>query len=253
VDLACGRGGDLDKWASQLGPKGFVLGLDISTISVREAKARCDHHREPTTLPQCHFLRGDFADPLLWSWLDQTKSPGRIPQVDCVTCHFALHYAWSEETRAKIFLENAAVRLREGGRFICTIVNVEELARRIQRNLRGGERGVVIRNPLYKILVDDGEAFLRDSRGDSFAALPYEFSLEGAIDECEEFGVVPRWLVRWGADAGLRVVDGPVSFRDILRWEDKEGKEAMWNALGDSQREICELYSGWIFEKMAAK
>lgn len=44
-----------------------------------------------------------------------------FPELDLVSCQFALHYAFESEARARMMLQNIATRLKPGGYFIGTI------------------------------------------------------------------------------------------------------------------------------------
>lgn len=106
LDLACGRGGDIHKWAS-LGIR-QVLGLDVSPESVAEARARYNARLDANKCP--HVYTFQHAD--LCSVWDPPC------QFDVVTCMFALHYFFRSEDTAHTFLRTVARALKPGGHFI---------------------------------------------------------------------------------------------------------------------------------------
>ena len=248
VDLGCGRGGDLDKWRRTLqGAGARVLGIDVSVDSVAEASRRAvsaQPQRKRTgnethqPMVACTFYRADFADPLLWSWIDgrernafgaRAATPWR--DVDVVTCHFAMHYAWHSDRAALALLSNAAARLRcDGGRFICTVVS-ERVLRERWRRAGGGTIG----NALYKIV--------RTQEGDGEGACEsYAFSLVDAVNNCVEWVVPEAQLLRLAGEAGLTPVLQAQPFLDIC-----PGPAVA--AMSASEREVCSLYVAWVFER----
>lgn len=100
LDLACGRGGDVHKWAS-LGIR-HVTGLDISSESIREARRRCDAKSYAF-----EFRQVDLRKP----WTNSRT-------YDVVTCMFALHYFFESEHAAHTLMRTVASSLRPGGVFI---------------------------------------------------------------------------------------------------------------------------------------
>ena len=107
LDLACGRGGDLQKWvASGLE---FVRGLDQSSVEIQEARRRARSLRDPGNL-ETHFevfdlLTTVYADPDGCAY-------------DMVSMNFALNYFWETEETASRILESVSQNLRPGGVFI---------------------------------------------------------------------------------------------------------------------------------------
>lgn len=73
VDLACGPGNFTRAFAEDVGPEGFVVGVDLSPTMLRRAV------RETGTTNVC-YVRGDAAD-----------LPYRPGQVDAICCFAALH------------------------------------------------------------------------------------------------------------------------------------------------------------------
>ena len=111
LDLACGRGGDLNKWADA-GIK-EVVGIDLSPKEIEEAKRRLRELRGKRV--NADFRQSDdlgLTSPILFG-------PAHAPAqaFDAVTCMFALHYFFASETSLRHLLTTVAANLRPGGYF----------------------------------------------------------------------------------------------------------------------------------------
>ena len=119
LDLCCGRGGDLQKWAS-CGIR-HVTGVDISDGELAEARRRAAELRGPMT---CTFLQADAGS---------FKSSMTY---DAVSAMFCLHYFFQTERSLRSFLEVAASSLRPGGYFIGCCPD----GKKIQECIQSGRR-----------------------------------------------------------------------------------------------------------------
>lgn len=102
VDVACGRGGDLQKWRDT----GIhtVHGYDVCEASIEEAKQR--------------LLQLRMATPLV-TFEVQNSFEGNdpFPPCDMCSCMFALHYAFKDELHLRSTLLRIYDALRPGGTF----------------------------------------------------------------------------------------------------------------------------------------
>jgi len=101
LDLGCGRGGDVHKWAQA---RARVLGLDASPASVAEARARAAAAGSGARFRVCRDVgrRDDLVFGLF----------------DAVTCMFALHYFFADPATADSALRFVRRTLRLGGVFV---------------------------------------------------------------------------------------------------------------------------------------
>ena len=103
LDLACGKGGDLNKF--KIGGVALYVGIDIAGQSVRDAVKRYGGDggkggaRGPMRFPAT-FCVGDFCV----CDLDATLPPEL--KFHLVSCQFALHYSFSSEETALRLLRN---------------------------------------------------------------------------------------------------------------------------------------------------
>jgi mRNA (guanine-N7-)-methyltransferase len=101
LDVGCGRGGDLGKWID--GRVGYVRGIDVSDAEIDEARRR---HFESYKKLACDFeVCATFG----------TEAYDSMTKYDCVTCMFALHFFFSDETTLDMFFRNVSMNLKEGG------------------------------------------------------------------------------------------------------------------------------------------
>lgn len=109
VDVACGRGGDLQKWGAA-GVK-RVVGVDVSRAQVAEARRRAAQACADPMMPAVEFLE---TPPGLEA-LDAAVTPGTA---DVACCMFALNYFWRNAGQAQRALDRIARALKRGGRFV---------------------------------------------------------------------------------------------------------------------------------------
>ncbi|CAL8470296.1 g9838 [Coccomyxa elongata] len=128
LDFACGRGGDIHKWAAA--KIKYVKGVDLSPGEIEEAKRRFAEHvarrnsRQQGPLLEAEFVDSDQLGVSLW------KEP---QQYDAVTCMFAIHYFFVTEHALDTFLRNVAINLKDGGYFFGTFPSGKRVQDTIHR------------------------------------------------------------------------------------------------------------------------
>ena len=140
LDLACGRGGDVSKWA-ELGASSYA-GVDIAEEALRVAQQRYAHLRG--ALPQ-QYARGDMA-----RW--RAAAPCAV-----VSCQFAMHYQGQSLAQLARFWAGVAAQLAPGGVAICTYTDAMAVTRWILAELsrQGHTAGdlLLAKPPLLEITV----------------------------------------------------------------------------------------------------
>ncbi|QDZ17584.1 mRNA (Guanine-N(7))-methyltransferase [Chloropicon primus] len=111
LDLCCGRGGDIHKWINC--NVGKVLGVDISTMEIVEAKRR---YLEAKKKRPGARLEAKFNHVACLG----TKELDWGAKYDVVTCMFAIHYFFVSEEAIKTLFRNVKATLKPGGYFIAT-------------------------------------------------------------------------------------------------------------------------------------
>lgn len=194
-DVACGKGGDLLKWARA----GFTnaIGADISQDNIinqrdgayaRLKTAKLKHHvhkSNPYAFVQMDAtkvwdkdylmsLNNEFGNKNLALGLWDIDHPMNeeddpcppVPEkyrglllnkVDVVSCQFALHYFLKDETTAHNFLKNVSSLVRKGGYFIGTGLDGTTIANKLKERsvLRGETDEKVVLWEIEKRFKDD--------------------------------------------------------------------------------------------------
>lgn len=163
LDLGCGKGGDLYKWKSA--ELSFVLGVDLSRDNlwngVDGACVRYLRMREQfRTVPSVMFLCGDMTRNLrdgsafaqfaekdvaaaVFGSTHRSTAAALGPAVadqfavaqygfHVVTCHFAMHYAWSSMDALQGFMANLCECVAERGLFVATAYDGQEIFQLLQ-------------------------------------------------------------------------------------------------------------------------
>ncbi|GAB9463574.1 Mrna cap guanine-n7 methyltransferase [Globisporangium polare] len=131
LDLACGKGGDLMKWAK----RGFskYVGVDIAQKSLEDAVDRFSNNAQNRELDVA-FVQGDLGevsltDDVLHCWSRDVPTWGhRVTNIEpgffnIVSMQFAFHYMFGDEPRANRFFQTLHTLLTDGGIFIATTVD----------------------------------------------------------------------------------------------------------------------------------
>ncbi|XP_037048532.1 mRNA cap guanine-N7 methyltransferase [Bradysia coprophila] len=195
LDMCCGKGGDLLKWE-----KGCITHLictDIADISVEQCQKRYDSMAERT-----HHGRNKFQKMFTAEFFASDCTRNRIREqfkdvsikLNLVSCQFSFHYCFESLKQAECMIRNAAECLTEGGYFIGTIPDANEIIRRQRENGTSS-----FGNDVYKI------SFLCDSECPPLFGAKYNFQLEGVVD-CPEFLVHFPMLIKLARKFGLEFV-----------------------------------------------
>jgi len=170
VDLACGKGGDLQKVVSAF-PESLYIGIDISGKSLTELYRRAS--------------RDGLCDRIVCAQMCATKLS--LPQpADVVMMNFALHYMASSQTLFESLLDAISRNLRPGGLFVGCCVDW----RRLQR---GDCEGVVQTGDALQNLLENPWG------------RKYRFVLPGCVD-ADEYAVCLPAIVPLAHKYGLELV-----------------------------------------------
>ncbi|CAM9911415.1 unnamed protein product, partial [Hapterophycus canaliculatus] len=142
LDLACGKGGDLGKWAAHPDGVEKYVGSDIAFGSLEhlvermaksaEKNGRINWRKIPVKLFEADLGRNDVQRDRVRVWENRGERPGewdiRIPLnegdlYDVASMQFALHYMGQTEGRMRRFLHEVSRHLRVGGIFIATTMD----------------------------------------------------------------------------------------------------------------------------------
>ena len=133
LDIACGQGGDLNKWDDCR--IAYVLGLDYVDSNIAAAQARYDKQPYQT---QIDWIWADSTRPIN-GLIEATQNAGRdlknqqelqtilkkvgVNSFDVVSCQFAFHYFTKDQITLENVLKNVTQNLKEDGYFIGTTLD----------------------------------------------------------------------------------------------------------------------------------
>ncbi|KAL9102302.1 MAG: hypothetical protein Q9163_002520 [Psora crenata] len=146
LDIGCGKGGDLGKWAQAPQPVGYYVGVDVAEVSIDQARERYmqmrpggggrgghqggRHQRifDATFLVEDAFTYSLGDLPIIQQiGFGAGSRWGPSGGFDVVSMMFCMHYAFESEAKAKGMLSNVARSLRRGGRLLGVIPNSDVL------------------------------------------------------------------------------------------------------------------------------
>lgn len=248
MDLACGKGGDLKKYARA--KVGFYVGVDIALESVRRDAVKRYNGEHANEFPAV-FIAGDAFVVDLAEVL-----PEHQRTLDVISCQFAIHYSLSTEQRARRALRNVCKMLRPGGYFIGTTVDSNVLVRKLRE-----ADGLAFWNPVYEVEFDDAfkdKTFPASETGGF--GIEYTFTLADAVTKCRECMVPKDVWVSLAAEYGLELVEWQ-NFHDYVHSqlhgkETRERAGGLWsqvmgdegeNTLTDEEWEAAYLYCTFVF------
>jgi hypothetical protein len=119
LDLASGKGGDLQKYPLN----SYVVGFDINNVSVEEAKRRASSLQAKKKITgEFHYFRADVSKINVYDFIS-AQTPLDITSFNLVNCQFALHFFLKTEETLRTFFTNVSENLLKGGYFIGTAFN----------------------------------------------------------------------------------------------------------------------------------
>ena len=189
------------------------------------------------------FISCDCFGPRIFDSLDKNI------QFDFVSCQFALHYAFESEERARRALENITDRLKPGGHFVGTIINVLRLVK-LFRHV-----GHSWANPVCALEFD--KSLSKEGPFPEFGA-KYTFTLIDAVGGVPEYFVHFDVLQRLAKDYGLQLVmreEFPAFFnkyKNVDEYGELYGKMLRKNPT-PAEWEAINLYQVFCFKKIGEK
>ena len=259
LDLACGKGGDLMKWALHQPSVRRYVGVDVARGSLRAAAARCVKNRQIKALPSVTFVAADLGEDVLGagkgleSWKKsrhlkearetgneevkfEIEAGGGVPKdkFDVVSIQFAVHYMMQTRARARRFFKTVGDLLGMGGVIVLTTVDARVVAEEIMKlgKTKCGEEGVTIEvgGGLCKLKFQKEtiDRMFGGQLGDNWYGLQYNFLLLDTKDGDRGQGVgeavdLPEWLVP-GKEVELLAAEAGLELVEHLNFHEFYGK-----------------------------
>ena len=270
LDIAVGRGGDLDKW-NKAGITS-VFGFDASEDSINSidpfnagAKQRLSMFNGINV--KVHFEVGNAIRPStillnnIESWLKENNTNG----FQIISCQFALHYFFEKESDLAILMQVVKKYLVKGGFFIGTTLDGQKI-----RNFFKARKLKEVSKKLFNIKID--KFFKKDPYSNK-----YTFEIKDTFDQGNYFNtmgpstefvvdfeelnrvaiehsLVPfnknifESYINLGKTEYSKIDSNVISFENIHRlnkWEPKKGSRE----ITQDELELNGLYSTFIFQK----
>ena len=226
LDVACGKGGDLLKFAPYI--KAYT-GIDVSEKSVLEARRRAADDKRFT------YMHADASVPLTLT-----------EKYDAVSCMFALHYFYKTEAMLQTLLQNVSQHLIKGGMFFGIMTDAKALrVGAVQALLKDK---TTFGNTLFQIAYESKLKTCLTQKTDFGFGVPYVFKLQSGVVECEEYCAPISLLQRLGTEVGLELVVnqnlGSFSLRPDL------ARAMRVQPLTEEEAEMVAMYTTFIFKKV---
>jgi mRNA (guanine-N7-)-methyltransferase len=216
LDLASGKGGDLNKWIDA--GIGHVEGYDIDIPSVIEAKRRLANTDTKATTVEYHVQ--DLSKHIITEYGNE--------RFDAVTSMFAFHYFFESAASLMTILETLEHNLKEGGYFICCLFDGELVSEKLKRSF------------LTSNFTITEKASGDEPYGNRVGVLMKETVLD---EEMDEFLVKSNDLIGILKWRGFEIVETKLFKDTYYEWE-KEG-----NYMNKYNKEVSFLNRYYVFKR----
>lgn len=250
LDMPCGRGGDLKKYKHN--QTGFYCGLDIVPERVEDARIRYKNIR---CMFAALFQVADFTQPLDLS-----------DKYDLISCQFALHYAWKDQTTVQRVFLTCHERLCDSGYCIFTFPDSCVIFQRIKSLMehqdefnfvkKCDDQGLKIQigGPKHSLVFqtrDEFNVFLNKFESVGFGT-EYTYYQQGSIEYIPENVVNRIFFHDMVTDAGFHVVLDE-NFTTFLttdaRWNNLKASMLGAHTLDAESLDIINLYRAVVVGK----
>jgi len=234
LDLGCGKGGDLLKW--ERGNIDHVVCADIAETSVNQCEDRYGKLklRGSKRVFSAEFITADCSKTSV-----REKMRDKDLELDLVSCQFAFHYSFESLPQAEQMFANVSSNLREGGYFIGTTTDANDIMRRL--NLDETPDNRKFGNSVFSVAFPEET----DLNPPPLFGAKYNFHLEEVVD-CPEFLVHFATFQKLALRYGLHLVRR-IRFEDFIKEELRDGKELM------SRMKALETYPAYANRELVSE
>lgn len=252
LDIACGKGGDLSKWANA----GYnsVVSMDVDKKCIEYAINHYNSYNKPK--PEVIYIWANTAK-LIFPNQEAAMNPEAKSQIiqqipakysfDVVSCQFCLHYYFENELSLRILLQNINDNLKIGGFFIGTCFDGE----RVVEALKGKK---LLEGKLNDILLWKIE---KQYKGSIFNSVKSQFGKNIEVyvnsigksytESLVNFNYLEKMLNEYGFEK-VKVTEFGEIYADI---ENKTNNSAKASKMSDIEKEFSFLNNAFIFKKLS--
>ena len=246
LDIACGRGGDLQKWINNKNNLQYILAFDshkesiFSSIKKRDtfdgAIARFQNVKQSFRgkMPYIVFKNLSVLDNNI---LEKLNSIDSNKKYDVVSCQFALHYFCENDNILNNVLSVISIKLRKGGLFIGTATDGDL----IYKILNNGNVNI----PLLSLLKKDFNNYLFYIQTEKSKVLTRQnyFELQGVSSE---FYLFKEKLRNIALQNNLQLIE----YKSFYEWYQIYKKTKSFQELTIYEMVISFLNFSFIFKKI---
>ncbi|OQR93999.1 acylamino acid-releasing enzyme [Thraustotheca clavata] len=155
LDLACGKGGDMMKWAKQ--NVSMYMGVDIAQGSLEDAVGRIQKNRQLSQM-DVQLVQGDLGkvsllQDTLYCWNAKDQWHHAVPVLapysfDMVSMQFSFHYMFCDHQSAHLFFNTLRSMLPPGGTFIATTIDPDRMMQKLMASVGEYEEDGVTPAPI---------------------------------------------------------------------------------------------------------
>lgn len=283
IDLAVGKGGDMNKWSKA--KLGFVFGIDYSNDNiVNRVDGACARYlgalKRKQKVPKALFAHGDSSKNIrnlegvngdegkkivmsLFASEANDDANGLAVRdaygigsdgFDVCSIQFAIHYMFESPTTLHNFLRNVAETTKLGGYFIGTSYDGDKIFEMLKGKKLGGSEsisGIETGNTIWKVTKRySSDMWEADSTSVGYAIDVYQETINKVFTE---YLVNYEYLIRLMGDYGF-VPDetkfmGKTKFIDFYE-EYLKNKTKRHSEMNDSEKQISFLNRLFIFKKV---
>lgn len=246
LDIACGRGGDLQKWLNNKNNLQYILAFDSHKESIfgafkkgndfDGAIARFQNIKQiyKGKMPYIIFKNLSILDDKI---LEKLNSIDSNKKYDVVSCQFALHYFYQNDIILNNVLNIISLKLRKGGLFIGTATDGDL----IHKILNNGNVNI----PLLTLIKKDFNNYLFYIKTDKSKELTRQnyFELQGVSSE---FYLFKEKLKNIALQNNLELIE----YKSFYEWYQIYKKTKVYQELTIYEIVISFLNFSFIFKKL---
>lgn len=283
IDLAVGKGGDINKWSNA--DLSFVFGIDYSKDNIvnkvdgararylgalkrkqKVPKALFAHGDSSKNIRNLEGVNGDEGKKIVMSlFASEANDDANGLAVrdaygigsdgfDVCSIQFAIHYMFESPTTLHNFLRNVAETTKLGGYFIGTSYDGDKIFEMLRDEKLGGSKsisGIEIGDTIWKVTKRySSNTWEADSTSVGYAIDVYQETINKVFTE---YLVNYEYLIRLMEDYGF--VPDETKFMDKTKfidfYEEYLKKKTKWHSkMNDSEKQISFLNRLFIFKKV---